>query len=115
MVANKDTVEVTKEVNIPFQLTDISNQEYQTRFLIMETPFDIILSHDTLTKTGLGNFIYRNSTPPPQVAVIYDLYQPDTNEDIDFADILSHLDLSDDQVLSSLMSIINDDPDIDFD
>jgi hypothetical protein len=115
MVANKDTVEVTQEVTIPFQLTDLSTQEYQTRFLIMETPFDIILSHDTLTKTGLGNHIYRDCKPPPRVNATYDLHQPDTNEDTDFADIMAHLDLSNDTVLSSLMSIINSDPDLDFD
>ena len=58
VVANKDVVDVSREVKLSFSLPEVSDQKYSRRFLIMDTPLDIILSHDTLERTSLGYHIY---------------------------------------------------------
>jgi hypothetical protein len=111
MVANKDTVEVTQEVHIPFRLWTFLLKK--SRLAFSKPKFDIILSHDTVMKAGRRNVTYRDCMPSTCIDAIYDPYQLDIKEDTDFSDILSHMDLS--FVLKYLVSIIDSDRNFEFD
>lgn len=84
----------------------------------MDTPYDVILSHDTLDRTGLGYHIYQGKQASPLSNKVIDLdasHEDDVDDSAEIRHIVSQLDFENPGVFRALMTIMDLDPDDEFD
>ena len=72
VTANHDRIHISDFVTLSFSLPLVNQTRVFTRdFLIMPTPYDVVLSFDTLRSTGLGHIIFQHF--PPTIESFHDV------------------------------------------